>query len=55
MRPNTWERRTVAACALATGLMVEGAVGMPASVAISAMLNWSSVLPKYTSAAAATP
>jgi hypothetical protein len=36
-------------------LMVEGAVGMPASVAISAMFNWSSVLPKYTSAAAATP
>ena len=55
MRPSTWARRTLAASGLATGLTTEGAVGIPARVAISATLNWSKVLPKYTSAAAPTP
>ena len=45
----------MAASALATGLTTEGAVGIPARVAISATVNWSKVLPKYTSAAAPTP
>ncbi|MNT21233.1 hypothetical protein D3C72_1565660 [compost metagenome] len=55
MRPSTYSWRRLARGKLTTGLMDEGALGSPASIAASASDNDASGLPKYACAALPKP
>ncbi|MCY1352443.1 hypothetical protein D3C81_1720940 [compost metagenome] len=55
MRPSTYSWRRLARGRFTTGFMADGALGSPASIALSASDSAASGLPKYACAALPKP